>query len=291
MAEDIYFAVKDPIILARIKEIDRERRLHKRMEGEIKKLEREILAELSLATTDGLTKREVLAILLLLIRDKFSRIRQLALTQFFRIAIRNSALIHRVMTEALGPTGLGAELLRELTEEEIDSLISSVDDGWDYEERVKSIEREFEQAIRAAVNSSERKQYNFELVTLAVTTASRSAQRQTAIRTANQYTNIITQSNLGYARANSQAVRFVKFTAILDSRTSDICRGFHGNIYDVIRDRGRIPRPKLHPNCRSELVPVFDVDYLRRQGAVDDSYLDIDPTETESLADFLKRTS
>ena len=53
------------------------------------------------------------------------------------------------------------------------------------------------------------------------------------------------------SRNNVQAVRF---SAVLDGRTSDICRSLHGRVWRV-GDPG-IRRPPLHPYCRSTLVPV-----------------------------------
>ncbi len=47
----------------------------------------------------------------------------------------------------------------------------------------------------------------------------------------------------------------VQFQAILDARTSKICAAVDGKIY-LLTDPN-LPRPPLHPNCRSALVPYF----------------------------------
>lgn len=291
MAENIYYAIKDPLIRARIQSIEDERSLYRRMTNEIQKLQRQILAEMSLATNDRLSKRELLIILLVLIKDQFLKMSELAQRQFNRVAKKNRDLIHKVFGEALEPTGLKKSILRNLSNEDLEKIVSAADSGWDFEERLKSIEKEMTQAIIAAVNSSKDKKYNFELITASIVTASKTAQRSAAIRASNQYTNILSQISLEYANLNSRYIRFVKFSAILDSRTSQICRRFNGRVYDLIRDRGNIPIPKLHPNCRSELIPIFDVQALIREGAEDSSYLSINPEEIETLSQFLKRTS
>lgn len=65
----------------------------------------------------------------------------------------------------------------------------------------------------------------------------------------------------------------VRFEAVLDVRTSDVCRALDGEEYDP-RDP-KLPRPPLHPNCRSVLVPVIDPEALglpKETGAREQSY-------------------
>lgn len=52
---------------------------------------------------------------------------------------------------------------------------------------------------------------------------------------------------------NEASIEYEIFTAILDGRTSDICRGFHGQKFKV----GEGPIPSLHKNCRSMRVPYI----------------------------------
>jgi SPP1 gp7 family putative phage head morphogenesis protein len=52
---------------------------------------------------------------------------------------------------------------------------------------------------------------------------------------------------------NADIVEKVQFLATLDSRTSDVCRARDGKVYP----RNKAPRPPLHPNCRSLLIPVI----------------------------------
>jgi len=64
----------------------------------------------------------------------------------------------------------------------------------------------------------------------------------------------------------SQIVEAYEFSAILDSRTSEVCRSLDGKIFEVGADAAIIT-PPVHFNCRSILVPItrfeeFTVDKL-----------------------------
>lgn len=52
---------------------------------------------------------------------------------------------------------------------------------------------------------------------------------------------------------NSDLIKGVRYVATLDARTSLICAGLDGKVYPL--DEG--PRPPMHPNCRSQIVPVL----------------------------------
>lgn len=52
--------------------------------------------------------------------------------------------------------------------------------------------------------------------------------------------------------ANSEVIQALQWHAVLDSRTSPICRARDGQTFPL--DTG--PRPPAHPNCRSTMVPV-----------------------------------
>lgn len=53
----------------------------------------------------------------------------------------------------------------------------------------------------------------------------------------------------------SGVVKQILFDATLDQKTSDICEKHDGHLYDIESDN---PKPPLHPNCRSCIVPVVD---------------------------------
>lgn len=54
------------------------------------------------------------------------------------------------------------------------------------------------------------------------------------------------------AAANPDATKKYRYTAILDTRTSPICRSLDGKVYNW----GEGPQPPLHFNCRSMRVPI-----------------------------------
>lgn len=57
--------------------------------------------------------------------------------------------------------------------------------------------------------------------------------------------------------ANADIITGEKWISTLDGRTSDVCMGRDGKVYDV----GAAPFPPAHMNCRSLRVPVIDPKY------------------------------
>src|SRR5690606_9301980 len=57
-------------------------------------------------------------------------------------------------------------------------------------------------------------------------------------------------------RRNSSFVPAYQYSAVLDSRTTDICRNLHGRIIDATREDVTAFIPPLHFNCRGVLLPV-----------------------------------
>lgn len=65
--------------------------------------------------------------------------------------------------------------------------------------------------------------------------------------------------------AGPDLVAGLRFVAVLDGRTSTVCRGLDGTIWRP--DDPDIPRPPRHPNCRSVLVPILQSDLDARDAA------------------------
>jgi len=84
------------------------------------------------------------------------------------------------------------------------------------------------------------------------------------IRTETNY--VFNQGNLrGYEQ---NGTRQYEFLAVLDLRTSEVCRGLDGKVFDVGNARTSVNLPPLHPFCRSTTVPYvpdedFDKDATR----------------------------
>ncbi len=54
-------------------------------------------------------------------------------------------------------------------------------------------------------------------------------------------------------KANSDVIKGVQYVATLDNRTTPICMGLDGRVFDI----GKGPRPPQHWNCRSTTAPVL----------------------------------
>ena len=72
------------------------------------------------------------------------------------------------------------------------------------------------------------------------------------VRTAINHTT--NQAREAFWQENQDGLSGLRWTAVLDSRTSIICSSRDGMIFPV----GEGPRPPAHPNCRSIMTPVID---------------------------------
>ncbi len=75
-----------------------------------------------------------------------------------------------------------------------------------------------------------------------------------------KHTEVMNRGRLEFFES-SDVVAAYQYAAVLDDRTSEICRGLHGKVFKA----GTEPVPSLHFNCRSTLIPItkyedFDVD-------------------------------
>ena len=77
------------------------------------------------------------------------------------------------------------------------------------------------------------------------------AQLLTIARTS--VTNQLALSNFETLKKNK--VKKYQYVAILDNRTTNICRKLHNKIFDV--NDPKSPKPPQHFNCRSSIVPIF----------------------------------
>lgn len=63
---------------------------------------------------------------------------------------------------------------------------------------------------------------------------------------------------------NEAGFEYVKISATLDHRTSDICRDLDGEIVPMELYKTGVTVPPFHPNCRSVAIPYFDDDIQKR---------------------------
>lgn len=79
---------------------------------------------------------------------------------------------------------------------------------------------------------------------------------RTAVRTVT--TAIQNEAALTAQQSYHDVIGKYRFEAILDSRTSDICRPLDGSLWAP--NDPKMPVPPLHPNCRSTLVPIPNIE-------------------------------
>lgn len=75
--------------------------------------------------------------------------------------------------------------------------------------------------------------------------------------------------NLGAEETyKSNDIEYIQYCAILDSRTTQICRNLNGKIFKT----GEGPRPPQHYNCRSFTIPVDSPDGIKTDATYNDFY-------------------
>jgi len=52
-------------------------------------------------------------------------------------------------------------------------------------------------------------------------------------------------------------IKYYEYTAVLDMRTSEICRSLHGKVFKVSEAKVGVNYPPMHPNCRSTTFAYF----------------------------------
>jgi len=88
-----------------------------------------------------------------------------------------------------------------------------------------------------------------------------------------KHTEVMNNARVEYFDSTEVVVAY-QYSAALDDRTSDICSGLHGKIFE----KGSEPIPPMHFNCRSLLIPIT-------------KYEEYKPTETirgQSVSDFIE---
>lgn len=80
------------------------------------------------------------------------------------------------------------------------------------------------------------------------------ANNKAVVRTAVNHTSTTARERT--MRENDDIVVGYKIVATLDSRTSDVCKGYDG--LEVKWSDSNHPRPPFHPNCRTTTAPLLD---------------------------------
>lgn len=120
-------------------------------------------------------------------------------------------------------------------------------DGW-LGQMVSSDVTKVEQALRLGILQGETKDQMVRRV-LDLADVNR-ANASTIVRTT--YNHVSNASKQAVWSQNADILEGVRWSAVLDGRTSPVCRSRDGEVFPV--ESG--PRPPAHPNCRSQVVPV-----------------------------------
>jgi SPP1 gp7 family putative phage head morphogenesis protein len=102
-----------------------------------------------------------------------------------------------------------------------------------------------------------------------------------------KFTDVMNRGRMA-AFNDSGVVVAYQYSAILDDRTTDICAGLHGKIFE----QADAPIPPLHFNCRSLLVPITKYESYEADDSVDGEPIDkfIEDNKGDGFAKFtLKR--
>ncbi|TWI52974.1 SPP1 gp7 family putative phage head morphogenesis protein [Pseudomonas duriflava] len=142
-------------------------------------------------------------------------------------------------------------------------LLEAFIEGWTQTERQRVVgairqgffEGQTTTQIIQAIRGTKAQQYKDGI--LAVTDRNASAVVRTAVQ------HVASQARMETLKANSDVVKEVEWVSTLDSRTTITCKTLDGQRFPV--DSG--PRPPIHINCRSTVVPITKFSKLFSQGA------------------------
>lgn len=142
-------------------------------------------------------------------------------------------------------------------------LLETFIQGWTQTERQRVVgairqgffEGQTTTQIIQAIRGTKAQQYKDGI--LAITDRNASAVVRTAVQ------HVASQARNETLKANSDVVTEVEWVSTLDSRTTPQCKTLDGQRFPV--DAG--PRPPIHINCRSTIVPITKFSKLFSQGA------------------------
>lgn len=159
--------------------------------------------------------------------------------------------IHQMQTQ----TGIGFSF-NALDEDLVERLIKTPWNGRNYSERIwnntqKLSETLKDEVLQAVLTGKKEKDVTDELINRFNVSEFESKR---LIRTETAHINNEMEA-LSYEEADIEKYRFV---AVLDTRTSHICREHDYKVYKVSERQVGVNYPPLHPFCRSTTIAVFD---------------------------------
>lgn len=159
--------------------------------------------------------------------------------------------IHQMQTQ----TGIGFSF-NALDEDLVERLIKTPWNGRNYSERIwnntqKLSETLKDEVLQAVLTGKKEKDVTDELINRFNVSEFESKR---LIRTETAHINNEMEA-LSYEEADIEKYRFV---AVLDTRTSHVCREHDYKVYKVSERQVGVNYPPLHPFCRSTTIAVFD---------------------------------
>ena len=163
--------------------------------------------------------------------------------------------IHQMQTQ----TGIGFSF-NALDEDLVERLIKTPWNGRNYSERIWNNTRKLsetlkDEVLQAVLTGKKEKDVTDELINRFNVGEFESKR---LIRTETAHINNEMEA-LSYEEADIEKYRFV---AVLDTRTSHVCREHDYKVYKVSERQVGVNYPPLHPFCRSTTIAVFDDDDL-----------------------------
>ena len=163
--------------------------------------------------------------------------------------------IHQMQTQ----TGIGFSF-NALDEDLVERLIRTPWNGRNYSERIWNNTRKLsetlkDEVLQAVLTGEKEKDVTDELINRFNVSEFESKR---LIRTETAHINNEMEA-LSYEEADIEKYRFV---AVLDTRTSHICREHDYKVYKVSERQVGVNFPPLHPFCRSTTIAVFDDENL-----------------------------
>nr|DAS67247.1 MAG TPA: minor capsid protein [Caudoviricetes sp.] len=163
--------------------------------------------------------------------------------------------IHQIQTQ----TGIGFSF-NELDEELVEKLLAVPWNNKNYKDRVWDNATELSNTLKDEVTQAVLTGKSEKLVIDEISNRFNVGEFKSKrlVRTETAYINNEMEA-LSYVEADIDKYRFV---AVLDIRTSHICREHDHKIYEVSKRQAGVNFPPLHPFCRSTTIPVLDTDNL-----------------------------
>lgn len=282
--DNIYHAIKDPVISFRLDKLKGEKRLMTALSMESQRLSRELGMEF--LAYDESDKRKFLALLLLLVDRFYAVFEDKIMTSLRRLSKEASSEFYKILDGAIEPLGLG---LTKPPADVTNGLPDRAVSGYSLNASLALLIARQKSELKAAVNQLRDGTILPTEAAKTVSTSYKIYSRYLQIIAAKHITNIFNNAISDISMYNQDIYGVLRFSAILDSRTSEICLKLNGTLWDVVADRGRIPYPPLHPHCRSQMIPMFTAP-LSAMSSEQRNYIR-QIQDTETLAQWKKRTN